>query len=374
MTVLLVLPALCIGSLSVAAAAKDLPPASATSQPSMASMSMLRESLRAHLVHFAATTLDPTMTAEAKDDSGRVRQRWHLHSEPSAVGVVPLLCVFHPQQRGTPDRRPVVIVMHGTGSRKEEVSGHLERFADQGYLGVAVDSRYHGDRAGSFKDYIVALIAAFEAGERGDATAEHPFMYDTVSDMVKVLDWLVARNDVDPDRIGMTGISLGGMHTWLTAAVDERIAAAAPLIGVQGYKWAIDHDKWQGRVESIQPLFDHVAASSGHPIDTSLVDRVWRAICPRLVDDDEIVDAPSSLRLIAPRPLLVANGERDHRCPMEGVKAAVESAKVAWEMVGKADLLELHFEPGGGHEVSPHMWHLVDDFFNRHLQPTTTCA
>lgn len=264
MTTLLVLLALCIGSLSVTA--EDRPaPASATSQTSMATMSVLRESLRAQLLRSAATTLDPTMTAETKDGAGRVRQRWQLYSETSAVGVVPLLCIFHPQQRGTPDRRPVVIVMHGTGSRKEEVSGHLERFADQGFLGVAVDSRYHGDRAGSFKDYISALIAAFEAGERGDATAERPFMYDTVSDMVKVLDWLVTRNDIDPDRIGMTGISLGGMHTWLTAAVDERIAAAAPLIGVQGYKWAIDHAQWQGRVESIQPLFDHVAACHSLP-------------------------------------------------------------------------------------------------------------
>lgn len=31
----------------------------------------------------------------------------------------------------------------------------------------------------------------------------------------------------------MTGISLGGMHTWLAAAADERVAAAAPMIGVQ---------------------------------------------------------------------------------------------------------------------------------------------
>jgi PhoPQ-activated pathogenicity-related protein len=31
----------------------------------------------------------------------------------------------------------------------------------------------------------------------------------------------------------MTGVSLGGMHTWLAAAADERVAVAAPMIGVQ---------------------------------------------------------------------------------------------------------------------------------------------
>ncbi len=51
---------------------------------------------------------------------------------------------------------------------------------------------------------------------------------------VKVLlDYLESRDDVDPTRIGMTGVSLGGMHTWLVAAADPRVAVAAPMIGVQ---------------------------------------------------------------------------------------------------------------------------------------------
>lgn len=33
----------------------------------------------------------------------------------------------------------------------------------------------------------------------------------------------------------MTGVSLGGMHAWLCAAADARVAAAAPMIGVQSF-------------------------------------------------------------------------------------------------------------------------------------------
>jgi dienelactone hydrolase len=51
-----------------------------------------------------------------------------------------------------------------------------------------------------------------------------------------VLDYLATRQDVDQGRIGLTGISLGGMITWLAAAADPRIAAAAALIGVHGFK------------------------------------------------------------------------------------------------------------------------------------------
>ena len=47
-------------------------------------------------------------------------------------------------------------------------------------------------------------------------------------------------------------------------------------------------------------------------VDAELVGAVYRRICPGLIDE---LDGPSSLPLIAPRPLLVVNGELDPRCP-----------------------------------------------------------
>ena len=48
-----------------------------------------------------------------------------------------------------------------------------------------------------------------------------------------MLTYLAARPDVDAARLGCTGVSLGGMHAWLLAALDPRVACAAPFIGVQ---------------------------------------------------------------------------------------------------------------------------------------------
>lgn len=53
------------------------------------------------------------------------------------------------------------------------------------------------------------------------------------------------------------GVSLGGMHTWLAAALDERITVCAPMIGVQGFGWAVQHAQWQGRVDSIPKVRVH---------------------------------------------------------------------------------------------------------------------
>ncbi|MBS1237846.1 MAG: Acetyl xylan esterase, partial [Deltaproteobacteria bacterium] len=45
---------------------------------------------------------------------------------------------------------------------------------------------------------------------------------------MRALDYLATRPEVDSERIGVTGISGGGVMTWLLTALDGRIKAAAP--------------------------------------------------------------------------------------------------------------------------------------------------
>ena len=80
-------------------------------------------------------------------------------SADGTVERVPVLFV-RPASEG---RYPVVIVLHGTGGSKEGVKSWLNDFAHRGIMGVAIDARYHGDRAGGTKGS-AAYVAAITAG------------------------------------------------------------------------------------------------------------------------------------------------------------------------------------------------------------------
>ena len=45
----------------------------------------------------------------------------------------------------------------------------------------------------------------------------------------RVLDYLLSRPDVDPERIGATGMSFGGITSFYVWLLDDRVAAAAPI-------------------------------------------------------------------------------------------------------------------------------------------------
>ncbi|HEX4794076.1 MAG TPA: acetylxylan esterase, partial [Humisphaera sp.] len=157
-------------------------------------------------------------------------------------------------------RRPVVIALHGTGGNKSNELSLLRELAGKGFVAVAIDGRYHGERtkAGNGSaEYQQAILLAWHDGR------EHPFFFDTVWDVMRLVDYLETRDDVDKSRIGLFGVSKGGIETYLSAAVDERIAAAVPCIGLESFKWADDNNSWQSRIGTIQSPFDTAAKESG---------------------------------------------------------------------------------------------------------------
>jgi len=106
---------------------------------------------------------------------------------------------------------------------------------------------------------------------------------------IRALDYLETRPEVDVKRIGVTGRSGGGAYSWSIAALDDRIQCAVPVAGITS-------------------LRDHVVNDcvEGH-CDCMFMVNTFRWDFAKLA------------ALVAPRPLLISNTDKDTIFPLEGV-------------------------------------------------------
>jgi dienelactone hydrolase len=246
---------------------------------------------------------------------------------------------------------PAVVVLHGTGGNKESQHGLCLELAKKGIIGIAIDARYHGDRAEGEKGAARYNRAITEAWKANADEMEHPFYYDTVWDLWRLADYLETREDIDPKRLGMIGFSMGGIQTWLAASVDERWKVAVPAIGVQSFKWSLENEKWQGRAKTIAAAHEAAARDLGEPAVNQKVCRtLWSKVIPGILEQ---FDCPSMLRMFAGRALLIPNGDQDPNCPIEGAKLAFASAEAAYKEAGCPEKLKIMVAEGVGHKVTP---------------------
>jgi pimeloyl-ACP methyl ester carboxylesterase len=304
-----------------------------------------------------------------KDEpDGLVSETLSFASEKKSDGAeerVPVLIVRPAKAEG---KRPAMIVLHGTGGSKEGVRSWLVDLAKRGIIGVAIDARYHGARAGGAKGsaaYNEAIVRAWKA--KPGEPQEHPFYYDTCWDLWKTVDYLLTRPDVDGERIGMMGISMGGIETWLAASVDERVKVLIPAIAVQSFRWSLENDRWQGRANTIKAAHTAAAKDLGEAeVNARVCRALWHKVIPGILDR---FDCPSMLRLCAGRPLLILNGEKDQNCPIEGARLAIASAEAAYKEAGAADKLKILVASGVGHSVTAEQRQAALDWCVRWLRP-----
>ncbi len=261
-------------------------------------------------------------------------------------------------------RRPVVIALHGTGGSKANLFALGRKLATNGFVAVAIDARYHGERRSSVKgteEYQNAILRAWRN------TQEHPLYYDTVWDVMRLVDYLQTRKDVDAKRIGLIGISKGGIEAYLAAAADPRIAVVVPCLGVQSFRWALEHNAWPARVGTIPTAFDVAAKAAGVTSpDVAFVKSFYDRVVPGIYG---AFDGPAMLPLIAPRPLLVINGDSDSLTPLPGLKECTDAAQNAYVAARAEDRFAVRIQEHTGHQVTLESERAAIQWFVRWLKP-----
>ena len=264
---------------------------------------------------------------------------------------------------------PVVVFLYGTGGNKDskEITDVLYKLTKLGFMGVCIDARYHGERVpgGAHKstEYAEAVYKAWKNTDK--AHQEHPFLYDTSYDLWRLVDYLDTRTDVQSNRIGMSGISMGGMETWMAGAFDKRIKVMVLNISAQSFKWSLDNNKWQGRAGTVQSAHEKVARDLGdNGVNSTNVKALWDKVIPGITGE---FDCPSMIRLLAPRPVLVLSNEKDQNCPLPGAIIAFQSATAAYVAQNAQDKLKMDVEANEPHRSTPAHIQMTLDWFAKWL-------
>ncbi len=154
---------------------------------------------------------------------------------------------------------------------------------------------------------------------------------------IRALDYLCSRPEVDPERIGMTGRSGGGAYTWTVAALDDRVKVAAPVAGITD----LQNQVVDGCVD-------------GH-CDCMFWVNTYRW------------DFPQLAALLAPRPLLIANSDKDGIFPLDGVVRLHEKVRRIYQLYGAEKKLGLLITEGP-HQDTQDLQVPVFRWFNRFLK------
>lgn len=133
---------------------------------------------------------------------------------------------------------------------------------------------------------------------------------------IRALDYLETRPEVDKNRIGVCGRSGGGAYSWWIAALDDRIQVAVPVAGITTLKNHVVDGCIEGHCDCMFQMNTYG----------------W--------------DYATVAALVAPRPLLIANTDKDGIFPLDGVVQVHSQVRKIYELYGKPTHLGLNITEG----------------------------
>jgi dienelactone hydrolase len=279
------------------------------------------------------TALKPEVTGTTEHDD-IVVERVHFQSRP---GLYVTGNFYRPKEQTGP--LPAILYVCGHGrvkkggisfGNKAHYQHHGAWFARNGYVCLTIDTLQLGEIEGIHHG--TYRCGRWWWNSRGYSSAGVEAW-----NCIRSLDYLQTRSEVDGERIGVTGRSGGGAYSWWIAALDERIKVAVPVAGIT----SLQNHVVDGCVE-------------GH-CDCMYMVNTYRW------------DYAQVAALVAPRPLLISNTDKDGIFPLNGVVDVYSKARRIYELYGKRNHIGLQITEGphkDTQELRIHAFH----WFNRFLK------
>lgn len=208
-----------------------------------------------------------------------------------------------------------------------------------GYVVMAIDAYCFGERSGK---------GPGGPGEKGGAeemsTSKRELWLGRslwammVRDDQMALDYLFTRPEVDQQRVGVTGISMGATRSWWLMALDERIKTGVAVGCLTRYQNLIAEEKLKAH-----GIYYFVPGILNH-FDTEAV-----------------------VSLIAPRPVLFMTGDEDIGSPVSGIRKIDASVRPVYDLYNKQDGFQNIIYPKTGHVYTQDMWEKMQQWFKNRL-------
>ncbi|WP_364147694.1 alpha/beta hydrolase family protein [Paenibacillus sp. LPE1-1-1.1] len=282
------------------------------------------------------TPLNPRITGTVRGNGFRI-DKVIFESRPS---VYVTANVYIPDGMGEPRGAVLLLCGHREKAKHcDEYQTACHYLVHSGLVVMSVDPTGQGERFNRYdpesKQAGMTSVRDHENVGRqclplGDSLARY-----MLHDAVRAIDYLCTRPEVDPDRIGVTGHSGGGMQTSLVMMYDRRIAAAAP-----------------GGFIMNRPYF----LLTGKTQDA---EQKWPGFSALGFDHEDIVLA------MAPRPVLVLATTYDS-VPIEGPRHTVAVNRRFWKLFGHGERIGLA-EDENAHRFTIPLIRAAARFFSTHL-------
>jgi len=233
-----------------------------------------------------------------------------------------------------PDGLPALVLTGPlTGVKDQVVGTYADALASEGFVTLAFDHRNFGESEG-------------EPRQHEDATGK-------LTDLRDAVTYVASRPEVDPERIGVVGVCLGGSYAVRAAAFDPRVRAVAgiaaaynspqrvrDMLGSDGFRTQLAgvvanlaRESEGGEIAYLPAVSaDGPAAMAGEEpfayygtersksdawVNQLSMDSFWQLMT---------LDALSATDLLEQTPFLVVHGRVDAVCTPEGAEAAYERA------------------------------------------------
>lgn len=121
---------------------------------------------------------------------------------------------------------PAMVLVHGGGGTAFKEWAEL--WAKRGYVALAMDLAGQGPDRKRLPD---GGPGQDDGAKFGADRVEDFWSCHAVANVIRGISLLADRPDVDPQRIGITGISWGGYLTCIAAGLDDRLQVAVPVYG-----------------------------------------------------------------------------------------------------------------------------------------------